>query len=67
MGVVVVFQVAVALDAPLGRWTQGGGVDGPLQMSGRLVAWFRPRCSSSWRSACWRGTSGRSARRLAAS
>jgi cytochrome bd-type quinol oxidase subunit 2 len=38
IGLVVVFQLAVALGAPLGRLTQGGGVDGTLPMSGRLVA-----------------------------
>ena len=35
---VIAFQLAVALGAPLGRLTQGGGVDGTLPMSGRLVA-----------------------------
>lgn len=35
---VIAFQLAVALGAPLGRLTQGGGVDGALPMSGRLVA-----------------------------
>lgn len=38
IGVVVVFQLAVVLGAPLGRFTQGGGVDGTLPLSGRLVA-----------------------------
>jgi hypothetical protein len=33
-----VFQLAVALGAPFGRLTQGGGLDGALPMSGRLVA-----------------------------
>jgi hypothetical protein len=38
IGAVIVFQLAVALGAPLGRLTQGGGVDGTLPMSGRMVA-----------------------------
>jgi hypothetical protein len=38
IGLVLVFQLAVALGAPLGRLTQGGGVDGALPQSGRLVA-----------------------------
>lgn len=38
IGAVIVFQLAIALGAPLGRLTQGGSVDGALPMSGRLVA-----------------------------
>ncbi len=38
IGAVILFQLAVALGAPLGHLTQGGGVDGTLPMSGRLVA-----------------------------
>ncbi len=35
---VAMFQVAVALGAALGRFTQGGQVDGTLPIAGRLVA-----------------------------
>jgi len=38
MVVVVGFQVAVALGAPWGEWTQGGGTVGALSPSGRAVA-----------------------------
>lgn len=35
---VIGFQVALILGAPWGRITQGGQVDGPLPLSGRIVA-----------------------------
>lgn len=38
IGGVVLFQLAVALGAPLGRFTQGGTVDGVLPAGGRWLA-----------------------------
>lgn len=38
IGAVVVFQLAVALGAPLGRFTQGGQVEGVLPAAGRSLA-----------------------------
>ena len=35
---VIGFQIALILGAPWGRITQGGQVDGPLPLSGRLIA-----------------------------
>ncbi|WP_238928717.1 hypothetical protein [Alexandriicola marinus] len=35
---VIGFQVALIFGAPWGRLTQGGQVDGPLPLSGRIVA-----------------------------
>ena len=35
---VIGFQVALILGAPWGRITQGGQVEGPLPLSGRIVA-----------------------------
>jgi hypothetical protein len=40
MVAVAAFQVALVLGAPWGAYTQGGGTDGALDTSGRLVAAF---------------------------
>lgn len=37
---IALFQVALILGAPWGRLTQGGGVDGSLPQSGRILAAF---------------------------
>jgi hypothetical protein len=38
LGGVVAFQAAVALGAPWGEWTQGGGTVGRLPVRGRVLA-----------------------------
>ena len=38
LGGVVAFQAAVALGAPWGEWTQGGGTAGTLSVRGRVLA-----------------------------
>ena len=38
MGVVMAFQAAIALGAPWGSYTQGGGTSGQLPAGGRVIA-----------------------------